>query len=85
MASITKQIIPGYSLTGTTNGNSTSPISYTVTTPAGSFSGLVGAQIANFRLVAVDTNNTKVILENGLEFVLPNSALQSFKIGRAHV
>lgn len=80
MASITKQIIPGYSLTGTTNGNSTSPISYTVTTPAGSFSGLVGAQIANFRLVAVDNNNTKVILENGLEFVLPNSALQSFNV-----
>ena len=78
MATITKQIIPGYTLTGTTSGTSSSPISYTVTTPSGSFSGLVGAQIANFRLVAVDNNNTKVVFESGLEFTLPNSSLQSF-------
>ena len=81
MATSSQTIIPGYTLTGTTPSPDSSPISYTIKTPKGTFSGLVGAQIANFRLVSVDSNNTRVVLEDGLEFILPNSSLQAFNIG----
>ena len=81
MATVTKPIIPGYSLTGNTVSPDSSPITYTVSTPSGSFGPLVGAQIANFRLVSVDANTTRVVLDDGAAFVIPNSSLSAFNSG----